>query len=209
LYWPCVPGRRPRPNGIDAPQSARDEGLRQTEFDSRGHLFDGGRSLRGSAGRSTGFFRRSPRLKEHDATRRGPLCRTSRRGPFFLHLGLSRHVLRARVWLGLLGGDPVGSRLFRCGQRPARRSASAAQRIDESRQAFHAKTVSHARSASWPQPGRRRGAETSLPAARSRLPIARHKPNNPRSLAAKTAHRGAARFLARDYFNAVACGRRS
>src|SRR5580765_994069 len=39
LHWPCVQGRRPRPNGIDAPHSARDEGLRQTEFDSQGRSF--------------------------------------------------------------------------------------------------------------------------------------------------------------------------
>jgi hypothetical protein len=39
LNWPCVPGRRPRPDDIDAPHSARDEGLRQTEFDSQGPFF--------------------------------------------------------------------------------------------------------------------------------------------------------------------------
>src|SRR5205814_8777428 len=39
LNWPCVPGRRPRPDDIDASHSARDEGLRQTEFDSQGPFF--------------------------------------------------------------------------------------------------------------------------------------------------------------------------
>jgi hypothetical protein len=24
LHWPCLPGRRPRPNGIDAPPNARE-----------------------------------------------------------------------------------------------------------------------------------------------------------------------------------------
>jgi hypothetical protein len=45
LYWPCVPGSRPRPDDIDASQSARDEGLRQTEFDSRGLFLGRERSL--------------------------------------------------------------------------------------------------------------------------------------------------------------------
>jgi hypothetical protein len=39
LDWPCLPGRRPRPDDIDATHNARDEGLRQTEFDSQGRFF--------------------------------------------------------------------------------------------------------------------------------------------------------------------------
>src|SRR3982750_1692088 len=66
-----------------------------------------------------------------------------RRRLFFLHLVLSRGVLHARLRVGIPGGDPVGSGLFGCRQRPARRSAYAAQRIDESRQPSHAKTVSN------------------------------------------------------------------
>ena len=106
----------------------------------------------------TGALRACGACRERVALRR-----TSGRGLFFLLLVFSRHVLHACLWLRLPGSDPVGSGLFRCGQRPARRSASTAQRIDESRQAFHAKTVSHARLAS-DVPGCRRGT------ARSRLP---------------------------------------